>query len=148
MFDAEKYIAQVQNRLRSCRNAQIQYSLGPKVAPEGPWDKWEAIVWRLRIQWGGNGEILQVVDAWVRKRGPVMHDFSYHFMEADGTCIFRVDTHGQQIPYESPCHIHIGSQTFESGAPELHGLSLANVNFLNMFGWVHKYLKGKKMPWE
>jgi len=77
-----------------------------------------------------------------------MRDFSYHFMQADGTCIFRVDTHGEEKSYETPCHIHIGKEMFEAGDPALHGLSLNGVDFLTVFGWVHKYLKGKKMPWE
>ena len=77
-----------------------------------------------------------------------MHNFSYQFMHADGSCIFRLDTHGEEIPYDGTCHIHIGLDQFEDDDSDLHGLSLAERNFLDAFSWAHKYLKGKKMPWE
>jgi hypothetical protein len=150
MFDAEEYFAQVEKRLRSCRGAKID-PYGPKVTPVESWEKWEAIVWRAHICWEGQGEVLEVVDAWSRRRKKrVMHDFSYHFMCSDGSCIFRLDTHGHEIPYDGPCHIHIGpgEEAFEDGDVRLKGLTLAGLNFLDAFGWVHKYLKAKKLPWE
>jgi hypothetical protein len=148
VFDAEKYFAQVDNRLRSCRGAKVD-SQGPKVTPVGGWERWEVILWRAQMEWEKSGETLNVVDAWTRKRRKqVMHNFSYQFMQADGSCIFRLDTHGEEIPYDGTCHIHIGLDQFEDDDSDLHGLSLAERNFLDAFSWAHKYLKGKKMPWE
>jgi len=156
MFDPELYVGQVKKRIHSCRGATINYFLGPLVSPssaETSWDRWETIHWRARIEWVANKEILDVVDSWSRKRrSQIMHDFRYQFMEASGACIFRVDTHGDEIPYEETCHIHLGSdddEAFEEGDPRIKGLKLSEIDFLKAFGWVHKYLKhDKKMPWE
>lgn len=146
MFDVEEYFSQVDNRLRSCRDAKI-YSDGPKVTPVGGWETWELIVWRASIEWAKHGMKLAVFDAWTRRRKKrIMRNFSYHFMRDEGACIFRLDTHGNEVPYSDPCHIHIGERTFEDGDADLRGLSLSELSFLDAFGWIHKHLKGKKCP--
>ena|SRR5271157_2530664 len=149
MFNAEEYFALVEDRLRSTKDAEVT-SFGPIVTPN--WDRWEVILWRGKIEWLKRDEVLQIVDGWSRKRrAQVMHDFSYHFMRTDGECIFRIDSHGEEIPYEGPCHVHIGpheDQIIEDGDPRLREYSLRAVDFEEVFKLVHKHLKGRKLPWD
>jgi hypothetical protein len=148
MFNAEEYFALVEDRLRSTKDAEIDSS-GPTVTPS--WDKWEVIVWRATIEWIKRDEVLQIVDAWSRRRRAlVMHDFSYHFMRANGECIFRIDSHGEEIPYEGACHVHVGpnEDPIKDGDSRLHGHPLCAITFEEAFKLVHKHLKGRKMPWD
>ena len=149
MFDAEEYFAQVARQLGSCR-AKIGVD-GPHYFPER--EKWEAIHFNVIIEFP-SGEILEVGDYWQRRRRNVLlHTFHYQFMQADQTRIFRLDTHGGEIPYDGKCHVHVGPEgpkekTFEDDDSRLHGYRLSKITFLNAFALAHQYLKGKKMPWD
>ena len=39
-----------------------------EITPVDDWDRWEVILWRAHIKWEKSGEVLQIVDAWTRKR--------------------------------------------------------------------------------
>jgi hypothetical protein len=149
MFDAEEYFAQVEKQLGSCR-ATVGVD-GPHYFPDQ--EKWEAIHFNVIIEFP-SGEILEVGDYWQRRRRNVLlHTFHYQFMQADQTRIFRLDSHGGEIPYDGKCHVHVGPEgakemTFEDDDSRLRGYRLSEITFLNAFALVHHYLKGKKMPWD
>ncbi len=74
-------------------------------------------------------------------------------MQADGTLIFRLDSHGNEIPYDGTCHIHIGQQedsemVLKDDDARLRGHRLSKITFLDAFNLVHRHLKGKEMPWD
>lgn len=149
MFDAEEYFEQVAKELESCRAAMGVD--GPHYFPS--LHRWEAIQFKLILKFP-TGELLDVGDYWQRRRRNILtHTFHYQFMQADGTHIFRIDTHGNEIPYDGACHIHLGpdgpkQKTLEDDDSRLHGYRLTEISFLNVFSLVHMYLKGKPMPWD
>jgi len=149
VFDAEEYFEQVAKELNSCRG---------KVGGDGPHfypnrAKWDAILFNVIVEFP-SGEILDVGDYWQRRgREGLTRTFHYQFMQADGTRVFRLDTHGGEIPYEGACHVHLGPETsnetvLEDDDARLHGYSLTGISFLNAFALAHRYLKGKKLPWD
>jgi hypothetical protein len=69
-------------------------------------------------------------------------------MEQNGKCIFRFDTHGDELALGQPCHMHIGDKKFEDDDAALHGFRLSAVDFLLAHGFVHLHLKNKKLPWQ
>jgi hypothetical protein len=74
-------------------------------------------------------------------------------MQSDGTRIFRLDTHGDEISYDGKCHVHVGpddakEKILEDDDARLHGYRLTEISFINAFALAHLYLKGKKMPWD
>lgn len=148
VFDVQEYFAQVQDRLRTCQgDAKIISSL--KIEPPNDWERWQLIVWKAKINWEQRGEVLEVLDCWSRRRRKMlMHTFSYHFMKSDGECIFRLDTHGEEIPYHGACHVHIGPERLDHDDSRLHGHSLSEMNFVKLLGLVYKHIKGKKLPWD
>jgi len=95
-----------------------------------------------------------VGDYWQRRRRNVLlRTFHYQFMEADQTRIFRLDSHGGEVPYDGKCHVHIGPEgpkekILEDDDSRLHGYRLSEITFLDAFKLAHQYLKGKKMPWD
>jgi hypothetical protein len=149
MFDAEEYFAQVAKQLGSCR-ATVSVD-GPHYFPDQ--EKWEVIQFNVKIEFP-SGEILEVGDYWQRRRrNLLLHTFQYQFMQADQTCIFRLDSHGGEIPYDGKCHVHVGAKgteekTFEDDDSRLRGYRLSEITFLSAFALAHRYLKGKKMPWD
>jgi hypothetical protein len=106
MFDAEDYFAQVAKHLGSCR-AKVDVD-GPHYFPDR--GNWEVIQFNVTIEFP-TGEILEVGDYWQRRRRNVLlRTFHYQFMEADQTRIFRLDSHGGEVPYDGKCHVHIGPE--------------------------------------
>jgi hypothetical protein len=80
---------------------------GPHFFPRR--ERWEVITLNALIRWP-SGEVLDVLDAFARgRRNTLMRTFSYHFMHGTGDLIFRLDTHGDSIPYDGKCHIHVMS---------------------------------------
>jgi hypothetical protein len=149
MFDAELYFDQVARELNSCR-ATIGVD-GPHYYPTR--SKWEAIQFSVIVEFP-SGEVLDVGDYWQRRgRQGLTHTFHYQFMQSDGTRVFRLDTHGEEIPYDGKCHVHLGPEgpqekTLEDDDARLHGYRLTEISFINAFALAHLHLKGKKMPWD
>ena len=150
MFDAVDHFAQVDRRLSSgCRTAVAIEVEGPRFSPTK--EKWRVITLNLKIEWS-TGEVLEVGDYWQHgeKRNDIHHTFSYQFMQGDGSCIFRLDTEGQEIPYDGVCHLHIGPDEtrFDDDHSQLHGFGLSGITFIEVFALVHRHLKGRPMPWD
>jgi hypothetical protein len=149
MFDTEAYFGQVERQLHSCR-AEIGLD-GPHYLPTR--NRWEAIFFKVIVQFP-SGEVLDVGDYWQRRgREGLTHTFHYQFMEGDGTLIFRLDTHGEEIPYDGKCHVHVGPDDrnetiLEDDDARLHGYRLTQTSFINAFALAHLHLKGKSMPWD
>ncbi len=123
---------------------------GDPVKVQPHWLDWQLIVWRAGITFS-SGHFLDVVEIH-EKKVKIVHyrKAKYHFMEQDGSCIFRVDTHQTSIPFNEPCHLHDGEQEVrvEHGDPRLKGQSLVGIDFLTIFGWVLQHLDGKPFIWQ
>jgi hypothetical protein len=157
MFNAEEYFERVEKHLASCRATTVGVEMGidgPHFFPTR--ERWEVITLNALIKWP-SGEILDVLDTWQRRRrNTLMRTFSYHFMHSTGGLIFRLDTHGEEIPYDGKCHIHVRSGArellLEDDDSRLHGFRLSEIDFLNAFALVHTHLKkqlgDKVMPWD
>jgi hypothetical protein len=149
VFNAEEYFAQIEKELGSCR-ATVGAD-GPRYFPSRA--QWDVIQFKVIVEFPG-GEVLDVGDYWQRRgREGLTHTFHYQFMQADGTRIFRLDSHGDEIPYDGTCHIHIGPEDgrdtiLEDDDARLHGYRLSGITFLNAFALAHLYIKGKDMPWD
>jgi hypothetical protein len=155
MLDAKEHFVLVERHLGSCRAVTPGIEIGidgPHYSPNV--EHWEVIMFKALIRWP-SGEVLDALDLWERKekKGRLMHTFHYQFMQANTDLIFRLDTHGEKIPYDGKCHIHLGPEgpkerILEDDDSRLHGYPLSKVDFLNAFALVHRYLKHKKMPWD
>jgi hypothetical protein len=155
MFDAKEYFVQVERLLGSCRASTVGIEIvidGPHYLPS--LEHWEVITFKARIAWP-SGEVLEVLDLWERRdrKWHLMHDFHYQFMQANTDLIFRLDTHGEKIPYDGKCHVHLGPEgpkerILEDDDSRLHGYRLTKIDFLNVFALVHKYLNHKQMLWD
>jgi hypothetical protein len=99
-----------------------------------------------------SGERLEVFEGYSRKnlKKSIQKNLSYQFMQADGSLIFRIDTHGIEISPEGACHLHIdGEQDLVlEGNARLNGFSLRDVNFLTVFPIVYDRVEGRALPWE
>ncbi len=148
-MDAEAYFEQVERELHSCR-ATVGAN-GPHYYPNR--NKWEVIKFDVIVQFP-SGEVLDVGDYWQRRgREGLTHTFHYRFVRADGTRIFQLDSHGEDIPYEGKCHVHVGSEEgretiLEDDDARLHGFRLSKISFVDAFALAHLYIKGKKLPWD
>ena len=148
MFDAEAYFDAVSKALSTCESyAEIK---NPQLTVRRCWQDWEVIVWRAEIHFS-SGEIADCLEAHERKMRVRKHfrKLKYHFMSEQKECIFRLDTHRSSIPFDEPCHLHVGASEMEiqDGDPRLCGTSLVEINFLDAFKWIHAYLEGKPFPW-
>lgn len=157
MFDAERYFETVGQVLATCQD--YTELTGDPIKVDPGWSDWQLIVWRTGITFA-SGHFLDVVEIHTKKSFVEIHGnkkkivhyrkAKYHFMEQDGSCIFRVDTHQTQIPFNEPCHLHDGEQEIrvEHGDPRLKGQSLIGIDFLTIFGWIHQHLDGKLFIWQ
>lgn len=126
-------------------NIGVTPTSGPKII--GSYASWTLITWSDEIEFLA-GHRLVFSDNYSKLAGDkVIREFSFHFMDAAGKCIFRFDTHGVQLFEGMPCHLHIGEELVDEGDPRLRGYSLENVNFLTVHGLIHKYLEGHGLPW-
>ena len=81
-----------------------------------------------------------MLDCWQRRRRNVlMHTFHYQFMGADGAVIFRLDTHGGEIPYDGTCHVHVGPEgpkekILEDDDSRLHAIGFPGSAFSMLSG--------------
>lgn len=150
MFNAADYFEKVEKRLSSgCRTAVARQVEGPHFFPST--EEWRLIRLNLRIDWA-TGEVLDVGDYWRRGEGrnEVGHAFHYQFMQADGSCIFRLDTENEEIPYDGVCHLHIGPREtrFDDDHSQLHGFGLRGITLIEVLKLVHLHLNGRTMPWD
>lgn len=150
MFEPNPYFLNVE---RVLNNSRARYTIdddGPIIqqTPEG---EWSVIVWKARIQFH-SGHNLEVLECYARKlRGQVLKCLNYQFMDGEGQLIFRVDTHGIEVPLDACCHIHIGGAAeviTDNSDPRLGSLRLEDINFLGVFSLVFRHLKNKQLPWE
>lgn len=135
--------------LSTCKNGAVE-TQELRVFPEaGGWEHWAVITCRIVIRWP-SGETLEVKDFYNRRKGPILRDYSYHLMDGNGDCIFRFDTHGELVVLGASCHVHVGreEEILEADDPRLQEFRLVEMDFLQAYTIVHKYLKGKKLPWE
>ena len=157
MFDIEEYFARVEKHLGSCRTTTVGVEMGvdgPHFFPSR--ERWEVITLNALVKWP-SGEVLDVLDTWQRRRrNRLMRTFSYHFMHSTGDLIFRLDTHGEAIPSDGKCHIHVplgGKEVMlEDDDSRLRGFRLSEIDFLSAFSLVHMHLKKgigeNSMPWD
>ena len=150
MFDAADHFEHVEKRLGSgCRTAVTIEVDGPHFSP--PKENWHFITLNLRIEWP-TGEVLEVGDYWRRgeKRNDIGHTFNYQFIQGDNSCIFRLDTEGEEIPYDGVCHLHIGPDEtrFDDDHSQLHGYPLRGITLIEVLKLVHLHLNDKPMPWD
>jgi hypothetical protein len=150
MVDVFHHFELVERHLGTCCRTAIALEVeGPHFTPNR--EKWKVIVLNATIEWP-TGEKLVIGDYWVRgeKRQDVRHTFHYQFMRSDCACIFRLDTEGEEIPYDGKCHLHIGpnEERFDDDDSQLHGLRLSEVNLLTVFALVHLHLNGDPLPWD
>ena len=149
MFDINAHFDQVETYLgSSCQTAIFDEIEGPHFSPSK--EKWGLVTLNARIEWP-TGEVLEVGDYWSRSgRNEIRHTFNYQFMESDGSCIFRLDTEGEEISYDGLCHLHVGAseERFDDDHSQLHGFRLSSVNSLTILGLVHRHLNGQPMPWD
>jgi len=151
VFDAQRYFENSMRLLGSCESyAEI---IGEGVQVEKDWHSWEVILWRITITFP-SGEVLEVLEAHEKKteKRTTKHyrKAKYHFMDPDHKCIFRVDSHKTSIPFDKPCHLHIGEHetVIEDGVSRLRGESLIGIGFPTIFSWVDQYLDGKLLIWQ
>lgn len=116
---------------------------------EGSWDIWQVITWRAKISCA-NGITLEAFEFHEKINGNHCRKIKYHLMDVNQKCIFRVDTHGETIPLESACHVHVGCDEvrIDDGDERLGTVSLRGLGFPEIFGWVHASLDGKRLPWD
>lgn len=150
MFDATDHFDEVDRRLSSgCRTAVDVKVEGPHFFPST--EKWRVIHLNLRIEWA-TGEVLDVGDYWRRgeRRSDIGHAFRYQFMQSDNSCIFRLDTENEEIPYDGFCHLHVGPGEirFDDGHSQLHGFGLRGITLIEVLQLVYLHLNGKPMPWD
>jgi hypothetical protein len=148
LFDGQQYFDTALRALGSCDSyTEVE---GPGVKVEGTWHSWKIISWRITIKFS-SGEVLEVLE-FHEKKMKIKHyrKAKYHFMDGSSKTIFRIDTHKASIPFDEPCHIHIGENEdeLEEDDPRLHGQSLVAIEFLTVFNWVHQHLEGKPFPWQ
>jgi len=148
LFDAQSYFENALRALASCESYAEIVSSGVQVQEK--WHSWELILWRVTITFA-SGEVFEIFESH-EKRMKIGHyrKVKYHFMNAGHECIFRVDTHSGAIPFDDPCHLHVGADetVIEEGDPRLHGQSLVGVNFLTILSWVNQHMDGRPFIWE
>lgn len=110
------------------------------------------IVWRVTITFP-SGHVLEILESHEKKM-KIKHyrKAKYHFMDPDRKCIFRVDTHRTSIPFDEPCHLHVGDgeteRVIEDDDPCLRGQSLIGIDFPTILAWVEQYMERKLLIWE
>ena len=125
---------------------------GPYVLPGNDnWDEWQLIEFRLDCTFV-SGERLSVIDNYSRKNinAKIYRLFNFQFMHPSGDLIFRLCTHGEEIPSEDPPHLHPGRDDirWHDGDGALKGFELREIGFPEAFKLVHDYLEKKGLPWE
>jgi len=149
MFDVETYFAQIETRLKACRGQTVCLDVeGPHIKRDRN-GRWIGATLNIDIEWA-TGEILSVGDYWSNKDKFALHEFSYHFMRADNSLIFRLSSHGRTIKHGFPSHVHVGEpqQTIEDGDPRLHGYRLVSITLIEALELIQVYALGNRLPWE
>lgn len=150
MFDdPQKYLQTFANTVASCGLISDLTFEAPHISRS--WEQWQIITVGLKCKFH-SGERLEVFEGYSRKnlKKSIQKNLSYQFMQADGSLIFRIDTHGIEISPEGACHLHIdGEQDLVlEGNARLNGFSLRDVNFLTVFPIVYDRVEGRALPWE
>jgi hypothetical protein len=145
LFDANQYFDLVQQTIATCDGYSNVTGRGVKIEPDG--ENWNRITWLNDIEFT-SGHSLRILEFHKRDGKQHLRKVKYHLMDADRRCLLRVDNHEQAVPFDDPCHIHLGNQQFDEGDPRLRGISLCGIGFPEVFSWVHKILDGTPLPWE
>src|SRR5207237_1289875 len=101
------------------------------------------ITWRSTVTFV-SGETLELLELHSKENGMHYRKIKYHFMDGARNCIFRVDTHGNAVPFDDPCHVDAGprEERIEDGDPRLGSQSMKGIGFFEIFGWIHRHLDG------
>lgn len=142
---AKEYFDRAMCAIQSCNECSRVEGLPATFEPNA--DFWEVIRWRLKITFYG-GDSLAIMELHEKQGQSHLRSVSYHLMNNQNECVFRIDNHGKLHPASAPLHIHIGQDMIEDGDPRLNGLSLHRIGFMEVFGWTHQHLHGKQLPWK
>lgn len=114
------------------------------------YDNWKLIIWQFNVDFL-SGERFEGFEAHSRRDGEHFIKMSYHFMQADGELIFRVDPHQSAVPYGTFPHLHKGPSNdcrLKDGDWRLDGYSLRDFDFPRMWELVCQYLENGSVPWR
>jgi hypothetical protein len=62
--------------------------------------------------------------------------------------ILLVDGHGRLVPFDEPCHLHIGGEVFTDDDARLRGTSLREFGFMQALDWTCRIIEGRPLPWQ
>jgi hypothetical protein len=148
LFDAKRYFEPAVQALETHRGYAEADGPGVKITG-GDWNDWELIDWRATVKFS-SGETLEILEIHSRVSGVHLRKIKYHFMDANRNCIFRVDTHGNPILFDDPCHLDLGpaEERIDDGDPRLGGQSMKGIGFWEILDWIHRYLDRTPLPWS